>query len=1155
MLRQHYIVSLFFQLAVPYVDCSIDVYLIQGKHQVDANPNVPNLLRRQLPFLNGTQSSSTFGSTPKSSLTTSTFLASTTESTSSVVAQESGAALTPVTTHTPSSVPGPDSTRSETNSAPETISSANKNGPVSSTIISTSETLPPVSRQVQPSSSSFLKSSSTSPDNEATSSRKATTASSTASSVNHGDRSTLYGTDVKSTIIPSLPTTATPVPPSSTSIIDDASHTASFQSTSVSLLISSPFIVSSPMLVDHSSSSLSRPATTMSEIASSTASTIETISNVDPSSTGTLENLSTVIASTSAVSSSTFSTISAVGPANSVVQSTSVNSDKSFLPSSTAEITSQSTLPGALSSLQVSLAIPTLLFVTISSATTPPASTITPSQSQSLIVQSSLHSNVPSVSGSSLVSDHTSFLSTTIIDPTSTIIVTPQTGHTDIASIPSLSVAIETMNSSIPSTARISTTSDQVMSTFLLSGTSIRWQTAGTPSSIFPDHTQSSLSNGTITSKDSISASTSNPVVASTKPAGSKTTVFPTLFPDNNSSSFLLLKSPLAASTMLLPANNVSSTSIVMSALSFGGLATHTSRLSNPNQTRTESPQIPTPTFSVTNTTLVTLTRTRSSSAQLSDTTPFSSAFRGSSTSLIDASAGSSTAYAAPTSSTTQVAAAPAPPTLTAPQAAGVAIGGLAGALLAAVAAIFLARRYHAARVAKRTSSESSVYPKVAYLYDPTISRSNSSDGGDDDTSALMSGGAGGLPPVRQTPEAPPNTPQNDVPQSASLLRFSDPGNPFSNYDEIFEPVGTLARHASPEPVITTAAEYAEASQWSPTTSSSTQTHRLGDHVIPTPTLSPFMGSQLRGSQLRRSHARSKSWRSTNPKRLRQTVSTSALTNAVATDRRTQSTFGRQPSLASVRESCMTDPFEHDLLLPIDVGTETPNSVVVYAPSPTLGMSTRPGTDDKAPKTTLSELARAESLASQHSCFTEIVDDIASPTFAPSRLMMDSFPPVPSQRTVISDQTLANSNCPGSPISPPYAPTNLGWDDIKRYSQGSPKHSSLSPPPFSFSPPLPNLSPPPKQKRSIMQIRRKELPVTSSGHPLTVHIPFVYKPSTAFEGPRMSLLARVNSLAESSSKYGSRPDTAVSRRMYAAEHKKGSAEQIASPSRWNGEDF
>ncbi|KAI4645985.1 hypothetical protein J4E93_005564 [Alternaria ventricosa] len=140
----------------------------------------------------------------------------------------------------------------------------------------------------------------------------------------------------------------------------------------------------------------------------------------------------------------------------------------------------------------------------------------------------------------------------------------------------------------------------------------------------------------------------------------------------------------------------------------------------------------------------------------------------------------------APTSSATETVAAAAPPSkpLTPEETAGVAIGSTAGILLAIVAAIFVARRYHAIHAAKRGSGGSSgVYPKEAYLYDPSLGENGGSGTASDEALIFMSGGASGLPSTgsRTPPRVPKNSREYDPRGwlNISAQNYSDPGNPW----------------------------------------------------------------------------------------------------------------------------------------------------------------------------------------------------------------------------------------------------------------------------------------------------------------------------------------------------------------------------------------
>ncbi|KAI4658230.1 uncharacterized protein J4E79_007212 [Alternaria viburni] len=140
----------------------------------------------------------------------------------------------------------------------------------------------------------------------------------------------------------------------------------------------------------------------------------------------------------------------------------------------------------------------------------------------------------------------------------------------------------------------------------------------------------------------------------------------------------------------------------------------------------------------------------------------------------------------APTSSATETEAAAAPPSkpLTPEETAGVAIGSTAGILLAIVAAIFVARRYHAIHTAKRASGGSSgIYPKLGYLYDPSLGENGGSGSASDDALIFMSGGASGLPSTgsRTPPRVPKNSREYDPRGwlNISAQNYSDPGNPW----------------------------------------------------------------------------------------------------------------------------------------------------------------------------------------------------------------------------------------------------------------------------------------------------------------------------------------------------------------------------------------
>jgi hypothetical protein len=495
-----------------------------------------------------------------------------------------------------------------------------------------------------------------------------------------------------------------------------------------------------------------------------------------------------------------------------------------------------------------------------------------------------------------------------------------------------------------------------------------------------------------------------------------------------------------------------------------------------------------------------------------------------SSVSPMDKASKASTSISESTESSTQPAAVPLTlPSLTQSQTAGVAVASFAGVLLAAVAAVFIARRYHIKRTAKRRSAESSVYPKVAYLYDPSIDRRDEDSGDSGAASLRMSGGATALLTRSHTTEASHATQQPDRHHSGGSIRYSDPGNPFTDTEHTrgstttpsskIQCVLSGARSSLPA----TTAGYTGVPLRSPTI------QPLHDHVIPTPTLSPF----IQCGSLRRSHARSKSRRSVSSRYGYRPLSGAALSSSAATKFPVpliSDTHLPLPSIAPERYSCMTDPFvgpfEYDVLLPVDPRTETPESVVVYAPQHTPRLpyrNTLPtpiSTWSDSTTSTQTQVAMESQPLPTKETHGLVQPYSVSPTHD-HRLSITSINPS------LSAQSPTQSTCLTSPVSPPDLPANRGWDDIKRFSRESNTISPLSPTTsFSPRPPFPHLSPPPK-KRSLKQLRMNDLAIigprhvrsaSGIGQQLSVKTSFAYKEGAAFEGPRMSLLAKVSDL-------------------------------------------
>ncbi|CAO2655628.1 Nn.00g044310.m01.CDS01 [Neocucurbitaria sp. VM-36] len=384
------------------------------------------------------------------------------------------------------------------------------------------------------------------------------------------------------------------------------------------------------------------------------------------------------------------------------------------------------------------------------------------------------------------------------------------------------------------------------------------------------------------------------------------------------------------------------------------------------------------------------------------------------------------------TSTASETVAASPPPPLTQSQTAGVAVGSTAGVLLAVVAAIFIARRYYAKRAARRWSAES-VYPKVAYLYDPP----GGANGGvtNDSTSGLMSGGSGGMPSPHSMLGAPHNSVHIGQRASTGLYnRYSDPGNPFRDAEEPPPNSKNLLSVPSPTRIAeATIAGFPAASQQSPGTSE---------------------------------HASR----------------------------------------------------EYDLPLLVNTRTETPDSVIIYAPPLTPKTPMQQSLSTKLPVLTTSE----NSLPSPSVSDVTFISDKTASESERFSLAYDYQSSTTYIRPASHGRSLTRPAPSDSPVSPPSAPVHKGWDEIKRYSDESSMPSPLFSTPSSISPPPYDSPPPPHKKRSVIQLRRKEpalagtghVMMSSTGHPLTVQIPFKYNKGFGFQGPRTSLLAKLNNMGD-----------------------------------------
>jgi hypothetical protein len=449
-------------------------------------------------------------------------------------------------------------------------------------------------------------------------------------------------------------------------------------------------------------------------------------------------------------------------------------------------------------------------------------------------------------------------------------------------------------------------------------------------------------------------------------------------------------------------------------------------------------------------------------------------------------------------------------PPLTTSQTAGVAIAGTAGLLIAVVAAIYIARRYHAKR-ARHTSAES-IYPKVAYLYDPSTD-GRGGDGGSEE--AFMSGGSSGMPLDERRSIASPRVPGYGQRYSTGMLpmRFSDPGNPFrdtedsSRYSNDFIDNSVHTPTNTTPPFAGTTGGYSSVAQKTPTTADFPAAGAVHDITWPSLAPNPVMNDI----------------RSPNRSSILGEIASMAYNpnvNSHTTTSRYQalSPYGLHSShsLPCVRETTYTesirDPFEHDLLLQVDTRTETPDFVTVYAPSTT---SIQPA-QKVLPIKVLSNNPWASSLLNPHTSQStprlnswQADDTAISPvtTIVESERFSLAYDNRTSTTFIAPSQKQTDNTI--TPISPPLGAIHRGWDDIKRYSA-----DKVVPTESNLSPPLGYKTSSPIKKKSLPQLRRKELASVSSREsilsharlPLAVKIPFAHNKSSSAETPKMSQL-------------------------------------------------
>ncbi|UPX15333.1 uncharacterized protein EKO05_0005782 [Ascochyta rabiei] len=452
-----------------------------------------------------------------------------------------------------------------------------------------------------------------------------------------------------------------------------------------------------------------------------------------------------------------------------------------------------------------------------------------------------------------------------------------------------------------------------------------------------------------------------------------------------------------------------------------------------------------------------------------------------------------------PTSTPSQTATAGNPPPLTASQTAGIAVGGTTCLLIAVVAAIYIARRYHAAKHGKRMST-GSVYPKVAYLYDPKTG------GGGSDAEALMSGTDGGMPPADSTSRAAQGSPKHMQRHSTGTVPFNcftNPGNPFGEpyRDPTVHRYSEFARCDTTRALSAAVAGYANAPRRSSsyTKYQSNSSNPFSDHVIPSPTFAPFSPDDIRRPELKRAQSPSDgrgdySQMSVNPYAY---LNTAASMYPPISPYRRPVTQGLSPTFDTRRRTMdsdpFADPFEHDVLLQVDERNRTSDSVTILAPSPNL-MSPRTPRTPVGPKLPVRQpngVTPARSLLSP----------VAAQYF--HKAQKAKIP----RKSIASPVLVQVGRSPViNPFAPlPAAPEPLGWEDFKRHSDKHFLDEQSVPAPLKFSSPAIKKKPVPSShthtKSSLTGAGQALL--AGNGLPLTAKIPRMYNKSVGLDVPRV----------------------------------------------------
>ncbi|KAJ4359100.1 hypothetical protein N0V95_002494 [Ascochyta clinopodiicola] len=395
--------------------------------------------------------------------------------------------------------------------------------------------------------------------------------------------------------------------------------------------------------------------------------------------------------------------------------------------------------------------------------------------------------------------------------------------------------------------------------------------------------------------------------------------------------------------------------------------------------------------------------------------------------------------------------------------------------------------------------STGSVYPKVAYLYDPKTG------GGGSDAEALMSGPDGGMPPagpVSRPVQGSPDHMQRHSTGAMQFNRFTNPGNPFSELDRdpAVHRYSEYARRDTERALSAAVAGYVNAPGHSSsyTKYPSNSSNPFSDHVIPSPTFAPFSPDDIRRPDLKRPQSTSDGRGDYS----QMPVNPYAYLNTAASMYPPISPYGRPPTQGpsptfDTRRRTMdsdpfADPFEHDLLLQVDERNRTSDSVTIFAPSPNLTSPRIPRTPvgPKLPVRQPDGVTPAKSLLSP----------VAAKYFHKAQQVK-----IP-RKSIASPILVQVGRSPViKPFSPPpAAPEPLGWEDFKRHSDKHFSDEQSVPAPLKFSSQVIKKKPVPsshtRTKPSLTGVGQALL--ASNGLPLTVKIPHMYNKSVGLTVPR-----------------------------------------------------